>query len=72
MADARADSLQGMRADVVERFRGRWVALDDSGEVVADADELGSLLERLEAAGVHANMVQRVPAADDPMFVGLG
>jgi len=60
-----------VRADLVERFRGRWVALDDIGEVVADADELGSLLERLEAAGVHASMVQRVPSADAPLFVGL-
>jgi hypothetical protein len=62
----------GVRADLVERFRGRWVALDDAGDVVADSEELGSLLERLEAAGVHAHTVQRVPGADDPLFVGLG
>lgn len=61
-----------MRADLVERFRGRWVALDDAGDVVADSEELGSLLERLEAASVHAHTVQRVPGADDPLFVGLG
>ncbi len=60
-----------VRADLVERFRGRWVALDDAGNVVADADELGVLLERLETAGIHAHVVQRVPGADDPMFVGL-
>ncbi len=73
--DARPDgagSVRTVRADLVERFRGRWVALDDAGDVVADSDELGSLLERLEAAGVHAHMVQRVPGADDPLFVGLG
>lgn len=60
-----------MRADLVERFRGRWVALDESGEVVADAGELGTLLEHLESTGLHADTVQRVPAADDPLFVGL-
>lgn len=60
-----------MRADLVERFRGRWVALDGAGDVVADADELGVLLEQLEAMGTHAHVVQRIPGADDPMFVGL-
>jgi len=48
------------------------VALDDAGEVVADSDGLASLLEGPEAAGVRASMVQRLPAADDPVFVGLG
>jgi len=60
-----------VRAELVELFRGRWVALDDTGNVVADSDELGELLERLEAVGLRANTVQRVPSADDPLFVGL-
>jgi hypothetical protein len=60
-----------VRADLVERFRGRWVALDDAGNVVADADELGVLLEELATAGMQSHVVQRVPNADDPMFVGL-
>lgn len=60
-----------MRAELVERFRGRWVALDAAGEVVADAGELGDLLVQLETAGLRADIVQRVPAADDPLFVGL-
>lgn len=60
-----------MRADLVERFRGRWVALDDAGEVVADADELGALLEHLELKHLHADTMQRVPASDDPLFIGL-
>lgn len=67
-----AGTVQAMRAELVERFRGRWVALDHAGNVVADSDELGALLERLEVAGVHAHTVQRVPGADDPLFVGLG
>lgn len=60
-----------MRAELVDRFRGRWVALDGAGEVVADAGELGDLLAQLESAGLLADIVQRVPAADDPLFVGL-
>ncbi|MCB1001769.1 MAG: hypothetical protein KDB40_20930 [Acidimicrobiales bacterium] len=61
-----------MRADLVQRFRGRWVALDGAGEVVADAAELAELLELVESAGVVASVVQRVPGLDDPVFVGLG
>ena len=60
-----------MRAELIQRYRGRWVALDDTGEVVADADELGQLLDHLESAGVHANTAQRLPAIDDPLFLGL-
>ena len=60
-----------MRAELVERFRGRWVALDGAGEVVADAGELGDLLAQLESEGLRADIVQRVPAADEPLFVGM-
>ncbi len=66
-----AGTVHWVRAELVELFRGRWVALDDTGNVVADSDELGELLERLEAVGLRANTVQRVPSADDPLFVGL-
>ena len=61
-----------VRAELVERFRGRWVALNGAGEVVADAGELAELLELVESAGVAASVVQRVPGLDDPVFVGLG
>lgn len=47
------------------------MALDGAGDVVADADELGVLLEQLEALGTQAHVVQRIPGTDDPMFVGL-
>jgi hypothetical protein len=60
-----------MRAKLVETFRGRWVALDEAGDVVGDAGDLGSLLKGLETSGVQAHTVQRVPTTDDPMFVGL-
>ena len=39
--------------------------------VVADAAELGYLLERLADQGIQADTVQRVPAVDEPIFVGL-
>jgi len=61
-----------VRAELVERFRGRWVAMDASGEVVADAAELSELLERAQSAGALASVVQRVPGRDDPVFVSLG
>ena len=67
-----AGTVHAVSADLVARFRGRWVALDHAGNVVADSEELGVLLECLEVAGVHAHTVQRVPGADDPLFVGLG
>lgn len=55
----------------MERYRGRWVALDSRGDVVADADEMADVFERLKSEGLSARTVQRVPDADDPMFVGL-
>ena len=47
------------------------MALDDAGDVVADAHELVVLLENLERTAIHAHVVQRIPSADDPIFVGL-
>jgi hypothetical protein len=63
--------VKGMKRDLIERYRGRWVAVDESGDVVADADELGTLLERLAELGVTADTVQRVPGIGEPIFVGL-
>ena len=60
-----------MKRDLVGRYRGQWVAVDESGDVVADADELGALLERLAELGITADTVQRVPGIGEPMFVGL-
>ena len=60
-----------MKRDLIERYRGRWVAVDESGDVVADADELGPLLEQVADLGVTADTVQRVPGIGEPIFVGL-
>ncbi|MDX2380394.1 MAG: hypothetical protein QNM02_11635 [Acidimicrobiia bacterium] len=40
-------------------------------KVFTDADELGSLRERVAELGVTADMVQRVPGVGEPIFVGL-
>jgi ABC-type hemin transport system ATPase subunit len=56
---------------VVERFRNRWVAIQDDGHVVADAETLDRLLETLEALPPAQATIQRIPAADEPLFVGL-
>lgn len=64
-------SLVAVKHEFVERFRGRWVAVDEAGDVVADADELDAVLELVEAEGLIADVVQRVPEADAPLFIGL-
>ncbi len=56
---------------VMERYRGRWVGVDAAGCVVADAEELDELLDSLDAAGIVGATVQRIPALDEPLFVGL-
>ena len=62
-----------MKDEVVDRFRGRWVAVTSDGDVVADAAELDELLALVEREGPRPDLVvQRVPEADAPMFVGLG
>ncbi len=61
-----------MEQAVIDRYRARWIATNDHGVVVADADNLGELFELLDAMPAIRTTVQRVPAADDPIFVGLG
>lgn len=66
-------SLTGVKHDLVERYRGRWVAVNDAGDVVADADELGELLHACDGKGFGSDVaVHRVPEADAPLVVGLG
>jgi Family of unknown function (DUF5678) len=60
-----------MKQELLERYRGRWVAVDGTGEVVADSDELGTLLEHLAHSALTASTIQRVPEIDEPLFVGL-
>ncbi len=61
-----------MRRELVDRYRGRWVAVNHDGDVVADAAELDVLLSSVEANGPRPDLVvQRIPEADAPVFVGL-
>jgi hypothetical protein len=62
-----------LKRELLERYRGRWVAVNEAGDVVADADELGVLLADCEGKGFSSDMVvHRVPEVDAPLFVGLG
>jgi hypothetical protein len=62
-----------VRREFLDQYRGRWVAVDEGGDVVADAAELGELLSACEGKGFSADVVvHRVPEADAPLFVGLG
>ena len=48
------------------------MAVNEAGDVVADADELGALLSACEGQGFSADVVvHRVPEAGAPLFVGL-
>jgi len=68
-----AHRLMRMDEQSLDQFRGRWVALSADGEVVADAAELDELLALVECEGPRPDLVlQRLPEADTPMFVGLG
>lgn len=69
----RSSILTCMRTELVERYRGRWVAVNQAGDVVADAEELGELLHACDGKGYSADVaVHRVPEADAPLVVGLG
>ena len=58
---------------LLEQFRGRWVAVGDTGVVVADSDSLASLHEVLhDVASDEHVVVRRIPARGEPIFVGLG
>ena len=60
-----------MDQSAVDRYRGRVVGIDAAGLVVADAAELDELLDKLDAAGIVGATVQRIPALDEPLFIGL-
>jgi hypothetical protein len=61
-----------MKRELVDRYRARWVAVNEDGDVVADASELDELLTACKGKGLGADVVvHRVPEADAPLFVGL-
>lgn len=60
-----------MRHDVIEQHRGRWVVVGHDDEVVLEADSLAELMAKATEQGVHEGSMRRIPAADEPMFIGL-
>lgn len=61
-----------MRSEDVQRYRGRWVAVRRSDEVVlADAESLEALQEALKEQEHPQVLIRRISAPEDPIFVGL-
>jgi hypothetical protein len=60
-----------MDQTVVERYQDRWVAIQGDGNVVADAADLDALFSLLSAMPATKAAIQRIPALDEPVFVGL-
>jgi len=57
----------------LERFPGKWVAIDmATDEVVLWAETPQRLEVDLRAKGLRNVMVMRAPAQDEPLFVGPG
>lgn len=63
--------MRDIDLSTIAAYRGRWVGVDSSGHVVADADEVDELLHALDAARIVGATVWRVPTLDEPLFVGL-
>jgi Family of unknown function (DUF5678) len=56
---------------VLVGYRNQWVAVGDDGRVVAHDASFEKLDELLSAmAPVHV-VIRRIPAADEPLFVGV-
>lgn len=68
-----AGSLRVMQAEDIELYRGRWVAVRRSDDVVlADAVSLEALQGVLKEHEHPQVLIRRIPALEDPIFVGLG
>jgi hypothetical protein len=68
-----ADTLQPMDPSLLEQFRGRWVALGDAGEVVADGDSMTDVHDVLRTVAPDQHvLVRRIPARGEPLFIGVG
>jgi hypothetical protein len=61
-----------MDQPVIDRFRGRWIAVADDESVVANGSSLTELNDALCDMPNIDVTIWRVPAADEPLFVGLG
>ena len=61
----------GMDRAVIERYQDRWVAIQSDGIVVADAADPHALLTLLATMPDTKAAIQRIPALNEPVFVGL-
>jgi hypothetical protein len=68
LTECRSEPRRG-ESDLIERISGRWVAMDDSGELVADSDQ--SVAARASRLGrcAYRRRSHRARAADDPLIV---
>ncbi len=60
-----------MDIELLERFRNRWVAIQNDGTVLTDAADLDGLLTKFKTMPDSNASIQRIPAADEPLSVGL-
>jgi hypothetical protein len=56
---------------ILDKYRGRWVAFDAEGAVMADAAEIDELFVVLDESAVVGTTIQRIPLEDEPLFIGL-
>jgi Family of unknown function (DUF5678) len=60
-----------MEQALVERYRNSWVAVGDDGSIVAHEASFEKLDEALSSLPPIHVVIRRIPAADEPLFVGL-
>ena len=60
-----------MEQSLVERYRNNWVAFGDDGSVVAHDVSFERLDEMLSSLPPVHVVIRRIPAIDEPLFVGL-
>ena len=56
---------------LVERYRNHWVALTDDGTVVAHDESFEGLDEILSSMPPVHVVIRPIPAANEPLFVGV-
>jgi Family of unknown function (DUF5678) len=60
-----------MEPALVERYRNQWVAVGDDGAVVAHDTSFEKLDELLSAMPPVHVLIRRIPAVDEPLFIGI-
>lgn len=56
----------------LDRWAGRWVAVDAAGEVVADAETMEALYADLERDGIVDVEIMKALQPHQPVAYGLG